>query len=56
MPDKEKGTTRVQDLAGAEKKSATEWIAASSVAVQAATNLYQTIKKPKSPPPEKKDD
>ena len=57
MADRQENTRRDKRVPAdqIEQRGATEWIAAGSVAVQAATNLYQTIKQPKSPPPEKKD-
>jgi hypothetical protein len=50
----EQGNTRPAQQGPMEEKGATEWIAATSVAVQALTNAYQAIKPP-APPPEKKD-
>jgi hypothetical protein len=55
MQDKKQGETRPAQQGPMEvEKGATEWIAATSVAVQALTNAYQAIKPP-APPPEKKD-
>jgi hypothetical protein len=58
MSDEQENTRRDErvPMEQMEQRGATEWIAATSVAVQAATNLYQTIKQPKSPSPEKKND
>jgi hypothetical protein len=63
MPDKEKGTTRVQDLAGTEKKGLVQDVVvpiaqagAGGLGVGAA-NAYvnHKLSQQKNPPPDKKD-